>query len=132
MLVKNNGSRNMCGFQNIAHGGITATLLDEIGAYALGLKYKMFGFTLSANVLFHRPVPVETEIYLKAIVIDRQENIVQTHAEILNANGEILAECSSEWKILTPEKIAKISGINSDEVQWMLQEIFATQESEPN
>ncbi len=39
-------------FKILPMEGITATLLDEIGAYALGLKYKMFGFTLSANVPF--------------------------------------------------------------------------------
>jgi uncharacterized protein (TIGR00369 family) len=42
----------------IMHGGLVATLADELGAWACIVVLKKFGFTVSFNVRFLRPVRI--------------------------------------------------------------------------
>lgn len=59
------------GAPGIAHGGIVATILDEISCAAVVFLDDRFVVTGELNVRFERPVPVEVPLKVQAEVIDR-------------------------------------------------------------
>lgn len=95
------------GFINVLHGGIQATLLDEIAAWCVNIKVKTSGVTQSLSMEYHKPVYVNKGIlYLKAQLVRMDKNIAVIKAELFN-NDMIL--CSEgEFRYFTyPPAIAK-------------------------
>lgn len=81
------------GWLNTLHGGIQATMLDEIGMWFVVRKLQTSGMTTRLDVRYRRPVPItpETVVEIRAHLVERKRNIVQMAATI-TLEGEI---CSS-------------------------------------
>jgi acyl-coenzyme A thioesterase PaaI-like protein len=77
------------GWQNIAHGGIGVTLLDEAMAHAAGAAgYR--GVTASMNVRFRNPVPLEQPIRVHGKVAWQRRNVLGVEASVYDASGMLL------------------------------------------
>ncbi|HKI68805.1 MAG TPA: PaaI family thioesterase, partial [Verrucomicrobiae bacterium] len=50
------------GFRQVVHGGIIATLLDEIMVWACAVPTKKFAFCAELNVRFVHPIPPGEEV----------------------------------------------------------------------
>jgi hypothetical protein len=111
---------HFCGFDGITHGGIVATLLDEIAAWALGAYFEAFGFTTIAQIKYLKPVPTETELILHGVVLTKDRNKPKTVASILNQKGWKLAECESEWMLPSIDQIAYITKLDKSTLQAMI------------
>ena len=95
------------GYLNVLHGGIQATLLDEIAGWCVQIKLKTAGVTSSMEVKFKKPVySNKGKIKLNAWITNKRKNIVKVHAELFTSNGEIGAEGNITY-FTFPEKIAK-------------------------
>ena len=93
-----------------AHGGMISALLDELVGRAMWIyDPNIWGVTMTLNVKFRKPVPLETE--LKAVGrIDNQTTRTFTGSgEILDLNGKILAEATATYMKLPLNKIADTS-----------------------
>lgn len=55
-----------CGFPRYAHGGILATLLDELMAHAAYRRFRRYGITKELTVKYLKPVIIDQIIYIKA------------------------------------------------------------------
>ena len=87
----------------MAHGGAVMALIDEAMAYAassVGWK----GVTAECNTRFRRPVPLETPLQLRGRVVWQRRNVIGLEAEILDADGTVLA--SGEGKFVGKARIA--------------------------
>ena len=82
------------GWQGIVHGGIISTLLDEVSIYACR-NISLKGVTAEIIVKFKKPVPTETEIELKARVIDIKRKLIFVSAELL-VSGEVYATADTK------------------------------------
>lgn len=81
------------GYHNILHGGIQATLLDEIGSWFVQVKIKTAGVTSSMNIRYLNPVSVvDGKIKLRASMIKKRRNLVDIKAELFDANDKLCAE----------------------------------------
>ena len=58
------------GWEDIAHGGIVCTILDEVMAWAL-VDHDMWGVTARMSVEFKRPVPIGRRIRAEGRVVQR-------------------------------------------------------------
>jgi len=87
------------GWDGITHGGIIATLLDELMAWST----KNRGYstvTAELKVRYRKPVPVGKKIYGRGWVTQDQGRLVLTVAQLRSAEGEVLAEATGKlWKI---------------------------------
>ncbi len=84
------GARHQGG-PGIVHGGIVAGALDE----AVGLLATWYAFpTVTARIFvrYRRPVPINTELLLKAHLVDARGRRLHVDAEITDGD-EPLAEC---------------------------------------
>ncbi len=88
-----NPGKNYQGWLDTLHGGIQATLLDEIGGWIIARKFQTSGMTTNLNVKYKKPIPTGDGIVIevRARVKEVKRMFVFIEAAI-SYNGEI---CSS-------------------------------------
>jgi uncharacterized protein (TIGR00369 family) len=82
------------GFDGIMHGGLISTLLDEVMANVLYLK-EMKAVTAKMEVKFRQPVKIGEELIVKGRITKEKKRTISTEAEIVNLEGEKLAEAEA-------------------------------------
>ena len=85
--------RHYQGYPGIVHGGIIATMLDEVASRTVFRGSPLrFVVTAKMNVRYRKPVPVETPLKLRGWVIADRVRVVEVGGEITNAEGVVLAD----------------------------------------
>ena len=84
------------GWKGILHGGVTFCLMDE----ALGwcLFYQGIGaVTTKIETRFVKPVPIDSEVIVRAWVVRNRKRLYEAHAEVCMNNAEmmVLAEADA-------------------------------------
>ena len=86
------------GFKGVVHGGITATVLDEIMVWACVVATKQFAFCAELNVRFLQPLTPDVEVSVTSeLVADRRGRIFEAKAAVLNAAGEPLVQATGKY-----------------------------------
>ena len=82
------------GYFNILHGGIQATLIDEIGNWLVMVKMKTGSVTSELHVKYLKPVRIDKKgkISLKASLVKIEKNLVTVHVELFDGEGIKCAE----------------------------------------
>lgn len=76
------------------HGGLITAMLDEMGLrslWAKELSKETFGVTLSLDTKYRKPVPYETDLIGRGIVVKETSKFLVTDASIMDMDGKILA-----------------------------------------
>lgn len=97
-------------FPGRVHGGLTATMLDELGLRAIWAKNKSedsFGVTMSLEVKYRKPVPYETDLIGKGIVVKETGKFAIIQSEIFDRTGVLLAEAKVTYLKLDVKRIAE-------------------------
>ncbi len=95
--------RDFQGYQGILHGGIMATLLDEVMARYVWQEIAAPAATARLEVRYRRPAPVGCPIEVRAWITDRRgARVFRTAAEARLADGTLLAEATALVMRVTP------------------------------
>ncbi|PKP36033.1 MAG: PaaI family thioesterase [Bacteroidetes bacterium HGW-Bacteroidetes-15] len=98
---------NFQGFHNVLHGGIQATLLDEIASWVVYTILKSGGVTSQMNIRYHKPVLISKgAIKLIARVDKQQKRLADIKTELYDADGVLCTEAIVQYFVY-PEQIAK-------------------------
>ncbi len=90
------------GWDEIAHGGIVATILDEVMAWSL-VDHDNWGLTARMTVDFKRPVPLERPVHAEGWVTEVRRRLITTAGRIVDeATGEVLATAEATY-VAAPE-----------------------------
>jgi acyl-coenzyme A thioesterase PaaI-like protein len=90
------------GWDEIAHGGILATILDEVMAWSL-VDHDNWGLTARMMVDFKRPVPLERPVHAEGWVTEVRRRLITTAGRIVDqATGELLATAEATY-VAAPE-----------------------------
>ncbi len=92
------------------HGGLITAMLDEMGLRALWAKEgteESFGVTLSLDTKYRKPVPYNTEIIGKGIVIKENSKFFVVDSQILDLEGNVLANGTIKYIKLDVNKISE-------------------------
>src|SRR5438552_11880316 len=89
----------------IAHGGIVATLFDEISCAAAAWAFQWFVVTGELTVRYLRPVPVETPLYWEARVTSSTHERYLLVEATVQRNGEQLARSVSKIVRRSPASV---------------------------
>jgi uncharacterized protein (TIGR00369 family) len=100
------------GFKQLVHGGIIATLLDEIMVWACLAQTKRFAYCAELTVRFLNPLrPGEETIATGELVANRRDKIFDAKAEIKDAHGKILATATGKY---VPVKTVDLADMSTD------------------
>lgn len=81
---------NYQGWLDTLHGGIQATLMDEIGGWIIARKFQTSGMTTNLNIKYKKPIPTgkDVTIEIRGRVKEVKRMFVFIEAEI-RYNGEV-------------------------------------------
>lgn len=89
--------RRFQGWDDIAHGGITTTILDEVMAWAL-VATDNWGLTARLSVEFRKPVPIDEPIRADGWITASRRRVVETASRIVDvATGAELATATGVY-----------------------------------
>jgi len=83
------------GWNNVVHGGILYTLLDEATAYAILCHGIDFGVTAKSEVRFKQAAPINEPIQISAWVTKLTKRLVETRGMLALKDNTVVAESSS-------------------------------------
>ncbi|MBG87290.1 MAG: thioesterase [Verrucomicrobiales bacterium] len=108
------------GFLNVTHGGILATVLDEIMVWACAVGTKRFAYCAEMTVRFRKPATPGNECSVIArLDEDRRGKIYKASGEILDGDHNILASATGKYR---PIEVSAVAGMLSDvvgDVSWI-------------
>ena len=101
--VRTTLAAHFCGFDNVVHGGVQATILDEVMGVAAQLALpqdagKAACATAEMSLRYLRPVPLDREIIARATVVHVRDRDFYVHGDIVSEIGETLTSARSRWR----------------------------------
>ena len=97
--------KSLEGFRNILHGGIQATLLDEVASWVVQTRCKTVGVTSSMDIKYRCPVLVSAgEITVRAKVKEAGSRITTIEAELFGNDGKLCASAVVKYFLFNAEK----------------------------
>jgi uncharacterized protein (TIGR00369 family) len=100
-------SHHFQGYTNVLHGGITATLLDEVGAWCIYVKAGTSGVTSSMTVRYLKPIYISKgTVSVEASIISLEEKSVRMLCSLFDGEGKKCAEADIDYFIY-PASIAR-------------------------
>lgn len=99
--------QNFQGYMNVLHGGIQATLIDEIGSWFVYAKMKTAGVTSKMEVKYKRTVYTDKGIIrLKARLLEKRRNLVNIEVQLLDHENIVCATGIVQYFTFS-EKVAR-------------------------
>ena len=94
-------------FPQRVHGGLIATMLDELAMRAYWTKDEnIWGVTTSMGTKFRKPVPYNVELIGKGVVISDTSKFFKTKTIITDRDNIVYSEALTSYIKLPVEKIA--------------------------
>ncbi len=95
------------GYTNVIHGGIQATLMDEIASWFIYAMLDTAGVTSRLDVQYHKPLYANGgEVKISATLKECTDRKAIIQAEVQNAKGQICSSALVEY-CLFPPMVAK-------------------------
>ena len=96
---------HLCGWSNLAHGGILFTALDEIMGRTMIYLLQRFVLTKSITIEYLKPVPLGREFKVEGRILEvRSEREAAAEGIITNDEGEICTRATGLWATFTPSR----------------------------
>ena len=86
------------GFKAVVHGGLVATVLDEMMVWACAVPSKLFTFCAELTVRYHQPLrPGDPAVAQAELVSNRRNRIFEAKAELRDSGGMLLASATGKY-----------------------------------
>ena len=96
------------GWEGIAHGGIVATILDEVMGWALAAA-DAWGYTAKMAIEYKRPVPVGARIRGEGWLVERRKRLLTMTARLLDVEtGVVLATAEALYVAAPAAQLAEL------------------------
>lgn len=102
----------LCGFDGIVHGGIIATLLDEVAAWTIISQLFRVGITTKITTKYVNPVQADTRLRVEGEISKQEKKRVVVLSTVSSIEGMLLAEAESEWLLPSISTLARIAGMD--------------------
>jgi len=98
------------GWDNMAHGGIVSTVLDEVMSWTILYFKRVFFVTRKMEVKYIKPVLIGEPLTVKGkLMEENRQNLITARAEIFNDKGQLLSRSKGEFMELPSERLSAVS-----------------------
>ena len=108
------------GFKETVHGGLTATVLDEIMTWACAVQARQFAYCAELNVRYLHPVrPSRPMVATAELVANRRGRLFEAKAELRDELGALVATATGKY---LPLRAAEAAGMQADfigDLSWL-------------
>ncbi len=102
------------GFSNTIHGGLTATLLDEVVGHAAGLAVDGKAATVELTITYRAPVRVGSPVRAEGWVSSRRGHGLYGRGRLVSTAegqvGQVLAEARGRFRGLDAKLLGRFTG----------------------
>jgi len=110
---------HLCGWKNLAHGGVISAILDEVMGRTVIHKMRCLGMTKAITIEFLKPVTINTELMATGRVIDvRNDRECLTEGMLFNGAGELCAKARGTFVLFQPDRSKKMGIKDDDAMEW--------------
>lgn len=111
--------KNYEGWENMAHGGIVSTVLDEIMSWSMIYFKRTFFVTRRISIKYLKPVPLHIPLTAKGMVEEEKRRLCKSKGLIQSSDQKILARAEATFALLSdndlhlvPDKLkAEMNGL---------------------
>lgn len=86
-----------CGYRDVVHGGLVATVLDEAMAWAVKLHSGDWAFTAECRVRYKKAVTPGRDYTATAAIVEDAGRTLTAEACFLDSNGQVMAKASATF-----------------------------------
>lgn len=100
-----NASDNYQGWLKTLHGGIQATLMDEIGGWIVNRKLQTSGMTVNLEMKYRNPVPTGegVQVEIRGRIKEVRRNLALIEATVSH-DGKVCSRCEMTYFCFSQEK----------------------------
>jgi uncharacterized protein (TIGR00369 family) len=110
---------HLCGWNNLIHGGVLSTILDEIMSWAAIYLLKRITLTKSMTIDFLKPAYIDHTLKAEGKVLElkgRHEAVME--GILLNSDGTICARSTANFAIFSPAVAKRLGIANQEHLDW--------------
>lgn len=108
------------GFKGVVHGGVTATVLDEIMVWACAVATQRFAYCAELTVRYLQPLsPGQEVIVTSKLVTNRKNRILDAKAEVQSLAGAKLVEATGKYIPIKSEAVAEMATDFIGKLDWL-------------
>jgi acyl-coenzyme A thioesterase PaaI-like protein len=96
------------GWSEVAHGGLIATVLDEVMTWAAILGSEKPCFAAELTVRLQKPLPPRTDCVAVGSVTAMRRSIADTAAFLRDTGGQIYARATGRYMPVPPDRMAHL------------------------
>jgi uncharacterized protein (TIGR00369 family) len=111
--------RHLCGWNNLIHGGVLSTILDEIMSWAAIYLLKRITLTKSMAIEFLQPVYIDQTLRAEGKVLEvRGKHEAVMEGSLLNSDGIICTRSTANFAIFSPAVAKRLKIANEEHLTW--------------
>jgi uncharacterized protein (TIGR00369 family) len=110
---------HLCGWNNLVHGGVLTTIMDEIMSWAAIYLLKRVPMTKSISVDFLKPVYVGNPLKAEGMILDnigKHEAIME--GRIYNKDEVCCAKATGTFAVFSPAVARRLSITDGASLEW--------------
>ena len=110
---------HLCGWNNLVHGGVLTTIMDEIMSWAAIYLLKRVAMTKSISVDFLKPVYVGNPLKAEGRVLDTKgKHEALMEGCIYNQDEVCCAKATGTFAVFSPAVAKRLSITGSESLKW--------------
>jgi uncharacterized protein (TIGR00369 family) len=110
---------HLCGWNNLVHGGVLTTIMDEIMSWAAIYLLKRVTMTKSIRVDFLKPVYVGNPLKAEGTVLDNKgKHEALMEGRIYNTDAVCCAKATGTFAVFSPAVAQRLSITDNESLKW--------------
>lgn len=116
---------HLCGWNNLVHGGVLTTIMDEIMSWAAIYLLKQVPMTKSISVDFLKPVYVGRHLQVQGRVLEKTgKREVLMEGKIFNEDDACCARAVGNFAVFSPAVARRLKITDNESLEWF-EQIFS-------
>jgi len=111
--------KHLCGWNNLIHGGVLSTILDEIMSWAAIYLLKRITLTKSMTIDFLKPVTIEQALRAEGKLVEfKGKNEAVMEGTLSNSDGTICTRSTANLAIFSPAVAKRLRIADEEHLNW--------------